>query len=155
MRTLITGGAGFIGSHLCERFLAEGHDVICVDNFITGNPLNIEHLHRQPALHLPAPQHLQPLEIDGPLDNILHFASPASPVDYLRHPIPTLKVGSLGTHNTLGLAKAKKARYPPRQHQRSLRRPANAIRSARITGATSIRSASAASTTKPSASPRR
>jgi dTDP-glucose 4,6-dehydratase len=111
MRTLITGGAGFVGSHLCERFLAEGHEVICVDNLITGNLGNVEHLRRHDNFTYIRHDISHPLEIDGPLDNILHFASPASPVDYLRHPIHTLKVGSLGTHNTLGLAKAKRARY--------------------------------------------
>src|SRR6266849_6798511 len=111
MRTLITGGAGFIGSHLCERFLAEGHDVICLDNFITGNPLNIQHLQANAHFTLLRHNISNPIEIDGPIDNILHFASPASPVDYLRHPIPTLKVGSLGTHNALGLAKLKKSRF--------------------------------------------
>ena len=111
MRTLVTGGAGFIGSHLCERFLAEGHDVVCVDNFITGNPANLEHLRENPRFTFLRHNISQPLEVEGPIDNILHFASPASPVDYLRHPIPTLKVGSLGTHNTLGLAKLKGARY--------------------------------------------
>jgi dTDP-glucose 4,6-dehydratase len=111
MRTLITGGAGFIGSHLCEGFLAEGHEVLCVDNFITGNAGNVEHLRSHSGLKLIRHDISHPLEIDGPVDNILHFASPASPVDYLRHPIPTLKVGSLGTHNTLGLAKLKNARY--------------------------------------------
>ncbi len=111
MRTLITGGAGFVGSHLCERFLAEGHDVLCVDNFITGNPVNIEQLRDNPHFTFVRHNISQPLEIDGHIDNILHFASPASPVDYLAHPIPTLKVGSLGTHNTLGLAKAKGAAY--------------------------------------------
>ena len=111
MRTLITGGAGFIGSHLCERFLAEGHEVVCVDNCITGNLANVEHLQAHPHFSYVRHDITHPLEIDGPLDNILHFASPASPVDYLRHPIPTLKVGSLGTHNTLGIAKAKNARY--------------------------------------------
>jgi dTDP-glucose 4,6-dehydratase len=111
MRTLITGGAGFIGSHLCERFLAEGHDVVCLDNFITGNPLNIQHLQSNPHFTFLRHNISNELQIDGPLDNVLHFASPASPVDYLRHPIPTLKVGSLGTHNSLGLAKAKNARF--------------------------------------------
>ena len=111
MRTLITGGAGFIGSHLCERFLAEGHDVLCLDNFITGNPANIQHLQANPHFTMLRHNISNHFEIDGPIDNILHFASPASPVDYLRHPIPTLKVGSLGTHNTLGLAKAKNSRY--------------------------------------------
>src|SRR5580704_7733357 len=111
MRTLITGGAGFVGSHLCERFLAEGHDVVCLDNFITGNPANIQHLQASDRFTFLRHNISNPVEIDGPVDNILHFASPASPVDYLRHPIATLKVGSLGTHNTLGLAKAKNARY--------------------------------------------
>lgn len=110
MRTVITGGAGFIGSHLCERFLAEGHEVICVDNFITGTPANLEHLRKNDGFTFIRHDISHPIEIDGPVDNILHFASPASPVDYLRHPIPTLKAGSLGTHNTLGLAKLKKAR---------------------------------------------
>lgn len=111
MRTLITGGAGFVGSHLCERFLKEGHEVICVDNFITGNPVNLEGFRSSDRFTFIRHDISHPLEIDGPIDNILHFASPASPVDYLNHPIPTLKVGSLGTHNTLGLAKLKKASY--------------------------------------------
>lgn len=111
MRTVITGGAGFIGSHLCERFLAEGHEVICVDNLITGTLGNIEHLRSKDQFSFVRHDISHPWEWDGPIDNVLHFASPASPVDYLRHPIPTLKVGSLGTHNTLGLAKAKNARF--------------------------------------------
>src|SRR5437667_4994684 len=111
MRTLITGGAGFIGSHLCERFLAEGHAVLCVDNFITGSAANVEHLSGNDRFSFRHHDISHPIEVEGPLDNILHFASPASPVDYLRHPIPTLKVGSLGTHNTLGLAKLKQSRF--------------------------------------------
>ena len=111
MRTLITGGAGFIGSHLCERFLKEGHEVICVDNLITGSLENLEQLRGNDRFSFIRHDISHPLEIDGPLDNLLHFASPASPVDYLRHPIPTLKVGSLGTHNALGLAKLKQASY--------------------------------------------
>jgi dTDP-glucose 4,6-dehydratase len=111
MRTLITGGAGFIGSHLCERFLARGDEVVCVDNFITGTPTNVEPLRSQPRFTLIEHDVSKPLEIDGPIDNILHFASPASPVDYLMYPIQTLKVGSLGTHNALGLARAKSARF--------------------------------------------
>ena len=111
MRILITGGAGFVGSHLCERFLHEGNEVIAVDNLITGNPENLAHLKDNSAFTFIEHDVSKPLEIDGDLDGLLHFASPASPVDYLRHPIPTLKVGSLGTHNTLGLAKAKEARY--------------------------------------------
>src|SRR3954452_16459149 len=111
MRTLITGGAGFIGSHLCERFLHEGHEVICVDNLITGTLANLEHLRGSDHFTFIRHDISHPLEIDGPLDNILHFASPASPVDYLRHPIPTLKVGSLGTHNALGIARLKQSSF--------------------------------------------
>jgi dTDP-glucose 4,6-dehydratase len=111
MRTVITGGAGFIGSHLCERFLERGDDVICVDNLITGALANIEHLRSNPRFWYEEHDISEPLRIAGPVDNVLHFASPASPVDYLQYPIQTLKVGSLGTHNTLGLAKLKNARY--------------------------------------------
>jgi dTDP-glucose 4,6-dehydratase len=111
LRTVITGGAGFIGSHLCERFLSDGHDVICVDNLLTGSLKNIQHLLDGPRFQFVDHNVSEPIEIDGPVDHVLHFASPASPVDYLAHPIPTLKVGSLGTHNALGLAKAKDARF--------------------------------------------
>jgi dTDP-glucose 4,6-dehydratase len=110
-RVLITGGAGFIGSHLCERFLKEGDDVICVDNFLTGSPDNIAHLFANERFTFLKINVTDYLYVNGPLDAILHFASPASPVDYLEHPIPTLKVGSLGTHKALGLAKEKKARF--------------------------------------------
>jgi dTDP-glucose 4,6-dehydratase len=111
VRTLITGGAGFIGSHLCERFLERGHEVICVDNLITGSLANVEHLRGNDHFVFIRHDISHALEIDGPIDNVLHFASLASPVDYLNYPIQTLKVGSLGTHNTLGLAKLKNARY--------------------------------------------
>ncbi len=111
MRTVITGGAGFIGSHLCERLLARGDEVLCVDNLITGALENIEELRKNDRFQFIRHDISHPLEIDGPVDNVLHFASLASPVDYLRHPIQTLKVGSLGTHNTLGLAKVKDARF--------------------------------------------
>jgi dTDP-glucose 4,6-dehydratase len=111
VRTVITGGAGFIGSHLCERFLGRGDEILCVDNLITGALANIEHLRSNPRFQYIHHDISHPLEIDGPVDNVLHFASLASPVDYLRHPIQTLKVGSLGTHNTLGLAKLKNARF--------------------------------------------
>ncbi|GAC1336103.1 MAG: GDP-mannose 4,6-dehydratase [Isosphaeraceae bacterium] len=111
MRTVITGGAGFIGSHLCERFLSEGDEVVCVDNLLTGHRRNIEHLCSNPRFLFVEHDISEPLHLDGAIDNILHFASPASPVDYLTHPIPTLKVGALGTHNALGLAKAKDARF--------------------------------------------
>jgi dTDP-glucose 4,6-dehydratase len=111
VRTLISGGAGFIGSHLCERFLAEGHHVVCVDNFITGRPENIRHLLENPKFRVIVHDISKPLHVDGLLDNVLHLASPASPVDYQKSPIQTLKVGSLGTHVTLGIAKAHGARY--------------------------------------------
>jgi dTDP-glucose 4,6-dehydratase len=110
-RILITGGAGFIGSHLCERFLAEGDDVICMDNFLTGSPDNIAHLFANPRFMFIKQNVTTYIYVKGPVDGILHFASPASPVDYLEHPIPTLKVGSLGTHKALGLAKEKRARF--------------------------------------------
>ncbi len=111
MITVITGGAGFVGSHLCERFLADGDEVYCVDNLLTGNPRNIAHLGDNPRFRFIEHNISEPLLVDGPVDNVLHFASPASPADYLAHPIPTLKVGALGTHNALGLAKAKDARF--------------------------------------------
>ena len=110
MRTLITGGAGFLGSHLCDRFIHEGHEVICMDNLITGNMDNIAHLighERFRFIHHDVTEYIY---VEGPLNYILHFASPASPIDYLELPIQTLKVGSLGTHKALGLAKNKKAR---------------------------------------------
>jgi dTDP-glucose 4,6-dehydratase len=111
MRILITGAAGFLGSHLCDRFLAEGHDVVGVDNFITGHPDNIAHLMGRPEFRFVQHDVTNYIYVEGPLDGVLHFASPASPVDYLEQPIPTLKVGSLGTHKALGLAKAKGARF--------------------------------------------
>ncbi len=109
-RILITGGAGFLGSHLCDRFIREGYSVIAVDNLITGDMKNIEHL--MPLEHFEFYHHdvSKYIHVPGKLDYILHFASPASPIDYLKIPIPTLKVGSLGTHNCLGLALAKGAR---------------------------------------------
>jgi dTDP-glucose 4,6-dehydratase len=110
-RVLITGGAGFIGSHLCERFLADGADVICMDNFLTGTPDNIAHLFSNPRFTFIQQDVTTYIYVKGPVDAILHFASPASPVDYLELPIQTLKVGSLGTHKALGLAKEKGARF--------------------------------------------
>ena len=111
MRVLITGGAGFLGSHLCDRFLAEGHTVIAMDNLITGSTDNIAHLVGNERFSYIKHDVTNYIFLDGPLDAILHFASPASPVDYLELPIQTLKVGALGTHKVLGLAKAKNARF--------------------------------------------
>ena len=111
MRVLITGGAGFLASHLTDRFLADGHEVVGLDNFITGSADNIAHLAGNPHYKFIRHDVSNYIFVDGPLDGVLHLASPASPIDYLEHPIPTLKVGALGSHNALGLAKAKKARF--------------------------------------------
>jgi len=111
MRAVVTGGAGFLGSHLCDRLLGEGYDVVCLDNLLTGNPSNIGHLLGHPNFKFIKYNVTDYLFIDGPVDAVLHFASPASPIDYLEMPIQTLKVGSLGTHKALGLAKEKKARF--------------------------------------------
>ena len=110
-RVLITGGAGFLGSHLCDRFINEGDEVICIDNLITGSPDNISHLMGNPKFRFIKHDVTEYTHVSGELDYVLHFASPASPIDYLQLPIQTLKVGSLGTHKTLGLAKEKNARY--------------------------------------------
>jgi len=109
-RVLITGGAGFLGSHLCDRFVKEGYSVIAMDNLITGDLRNIEHLFKLPDFEFYHHDVSKFVHVPGELHYILHFASPASPIDYLKIPIQTLKVGSLGTHNLLGLARAKKAR---------------------------------------------
>ncbi|MBN2329019.1 MAG: SDR family oxidoreductase [Candidatus Omnitrophica bacterium] len=110
-RTLITGGAGFLGSHLADALLNRGHEVICMDNLITGDLRNIEHLFGQDGFLFIRQDVTNYIHLPGPIDNILHFASPASPIDYLKLPIQTLKVGSLGTHKALGLAKEKNARF--------------------------------------------
>ena len=110
-RAVITGGAGFLGSHLCDLFLSRGHEVICLDNFLTGSPDNIKHLFGRDGFNFIKHDVTNYIYVEGAVDYVLHFASPASPIDYLEKPIQTLKVGSLGTHKTLGLAKDKGARY--------------------------------------------
>ena len=109
--SVVTGGAGFLGSHLCDRLIAEGHYVICIDNLITGDVANITHLMGNKSFRFIDHDVTNYIFIDGEVHNILHFASPASPIDYLQLPIQTLKVGSLGTHKALGLAKGKNARF--------------------------------------------
>jgi len=111
MRVLITGGAGFLGSHLCDRFLSEGHQVIAMDNLVTGCTRNIAHLAGHERFRFIKQDVTEYLYLEGPVDAVLHFASPASPIDYLQLPIQTLKVGALGTHKALGLARAKGARF--------------------------------------------
>ncbi|MGY1840884.1 MULTISPECIES: UDP-glucuronic acid decarboxylase family protein [unclassified Modestobacter] len=110
-RAVVTGGAGFLGSHLCEQLLDRGVEVVCLDNFLTGSPENVRHLTERPGFRLVRCDVTDYVHVPGPVDLVLHFASPASPVDYLKMPIETLKVGSLGTLHTLGLAKEKGARY--------------------------------------------
>jgi len=110
-RAVVTGGAGFLGSHLCDHLLTKGYDVLCLDNLLTGNTDNIAHLAGNPRFKFVRHDVTEYMFVEGPIHAVLHFASPASPVDYLEMPIQTLKVGSLGTHKALGLAKAKKARF--------------------------------------------
>lgn len=109
--SVVTGGAGFLGSHLCDRLLAEGHEVVAIDSLLTGSLENIAHLSDNSSFRFVQHDVTKFIELDGDIDNVYHLASPASPIDYLELPIQTLKVGSLGTHNALGLAKAKNARF--------------------------------------------
>ncbi len=154
MRVLVTGGAGFLGSHLVDRLLADGHEVIAMDNLITGNADNMAHLagnRRFLFIHHDVTNYIY---IKGALDAILHFASPASPVDYLELPIQTLKVGSLGTHNALGLAWAKGARFLLASTSEVYGDPLVHPQPEHI-GGTSTRSKPRRSMTRPSALPRR
>ena len=111
MKVVVTGGAGFLGSHLCERLVGQGHDVLCLDNFLTGSPANLDHLAEAPNFRLVRADVTEFVHVVGEVDAVLHFASPASPIDYLRLPIHTLKVGSIGTLHALGLAREKDARF--------------------------------------------
>jgi len=111
MRAVVTGGAGFLGSHLCTRLIADGHEVVCIDNFVTGTPRNVEHLVGRSGFVLVGYNVTDYLHVGGDVGCVYHFASPASPIDYLELGIQTLKVGALGTHKALGLAKAKEARF--------------------------------------------
>ena len=110
-RAAVTGGAGFLGSHLCERLLGEGYELICIDDLTTGNSGNVEHLLQRDGFRLVRADVTEFVHVSGDLDAVLHFASPASPIDYLHMPIHTLKVGSIGTFHALGLAREKKARF--------------------------------------------
>ena len=110
-RTVVTGGAGFLGSHLCEALLARGEEVVCLDSFLTGSPDNVDHLMADPGFRLVRTDVTDFVHVGGEVDLVLHFASPASPRDYLEFPIQTLKVGALGTHSALGLARSKGARF--------------------------------------------
>ena len=157
MRVLITGAAGFLGSHLTDRFLRDGHAVVGLDNFLTGQS-------GQPGAPGGATERFEFIRArrldairtsTGPLDGVLHFASPASPIDYLEYPIETLKVGSMGTHNALELAKREGCALLPRLDLGGVRRSAGASAAGDLLGQRELRSGRAACTTRPSASPRR
>ena len=151
MRVVVTGGAGFLGSHLCDHLIARGDDVVCIDNFSTGTWSNVAHLREHQGFTLVEHDVSNYVDIAGAVDAVLHFASPASPIDYSKMPIQTLKVGSLGTHNTLGLARRKGRRSCWRRLQRSMATRWS-TRKWSSTGATSIPLDLAASTTRRSVS---
>jgi nucleoside-diphosphate-sugar epimerase len=151
-RVVVTGGAGFLGSHLADRLLAEGADVVCVDNMITGSPRNVDHLQDNPHFTLCIDDVTSAWSVDGPVDAVLHFASLASPVDYQNHPLATLEVGTLGTMNALRLADDKRASCLRRRARCTA--TLTSIRSPRPTGGTSTQSGREACTTSPSGFPR-
>ncbi len=132
---LVTGGAGFLGSHLCDELLRRGHRVVCVDNLETGSLKNIEHIRVPEFVHLNV-DITETFFVDEPVDVVYHLASPASPIDYLRLPLHTLKVGSHGTHHALGAGQAPPRALPAGLHERGLRRPAGPSADARTTGGT-------------------
>ena len=153
--SLVTGGAGFLGSNLCDHLLARGHRVICVDNLETGSLGNIEHIADDASFQFQMVDITSHYEIDEPVDFVYHMASPASPIDYARLPLHTLKVGAYGTHNSLGLAKIKRATVPAGLDLRGLRRSARAPAARELLGQREPDRARAACTTRPSATPRR
>lgn len=153
MRAVVTGGAGFIGRHLCKRLLDEGYDVVCVDNFLTSSRDKLSELEQNPKFSLIEHDVTKPLEIDGAVDVVLHFASAASPIDYMNYPIQTLKVGAMGTHNTLGLAKRKMRSLCSLPHLKSTVTRL-CILSLSLTGAMSTPLVRGASMMKQSAMPR-
>jgi dTDP-glucose 4,6-dehydratase len=141
---VITGGAGFVGSHLCRRFLHDGHEVSCVDNLSTGDIGNVEELLGNERFRFMRADVTDYLNVPGPVDAVPHFASPASPADYMRLPLETLSAGSTGTRNVLGLARKKDARFVLRRRRRRTATP-RSIRNRKAIGAMSIRSARAVS----------
>ena len=151
---LVTGGAGFLGSHLCEELLRRGHRVICVDNLETGSLANIEHIRSDEFVHLNL-DIIEPYFVDEPVDFVYHLASPASPIDYLRLPLHTLKVGSYGTHHTLGLAKRHRARFLTASTSEVYGDPAGPPAARELLGPRQPDRPARASTTRPSATPRR
>ena len=155
MRILITGGAGFIGSHMADRLIAEGHQVVAMDNLVTGDLANIAHHRSNPNfefIHHDVSNHIH---VRGDLDWVLHFASPASPIDYLQLPIQTLKVGALGTHNTLGSGEGQGREVPSYLDLGSLRRPACASTTRRLLGQRQPDRPARGVTTRPSVTPKR
>ena len=152
MRVLISGGAGFLASHLSDLLLSQGHEVVAVDNFITGKQQNIQHLLKDEKFSFVQADVIEPLKIDGPVDRIYHMASPASPIGYVKHQIATVKVNSQGTWNLLELSLEKNARFLMASTSEAYGDPAWSTRSAKTTGATSTPSACAACTTSRNAS---